>query len=122
MWFRVQVHGKPVHVLDTSAGINAIDAAYAFLYLSLFPCICLCLSLFVTDERFKLVGALRQLEEEWNKPERRHPAFKEVDYPLFSVIMLPLLLSYHLPPLFLFLCASSRRFPPLPLRLENDLP
>jgi acetylornithine deacetylase len=46
LWFQIEVRGHPVHVRDMGAGANAIDAAY------------------------RVVGALRGLEAEWN--ERRH--------------------------------------------------
>lgn len=58
MWFRVRVRGRPAHVLDTSAGVNAIEAA------------------------FYLVEALKALEAEWNAPERRHPAYAELAHPI----------------------------------------
>ena len=51
MWFRVHVRGKPAHVLDTSAGINAIEAA------------------------FELVGALKKLEARWNEEDVRHAGY-----------------------------------------------
>jgi len=58
MWFRVHVRGKPAHVLDTSAGINAIEAA------------------------FELVGALKQLEERWNQEDMRHPSYAGDKHPV----------------------------------------
>jgi acetylornithine deacetylase len=58
MWFRVHLRGKPAHVLDTSAGINAIEAA------------------------FHLVGALKELEERWNAGEVRHSAYSDARHPI----------------------------------------
>ncbi len=58
MWFRVSLRGRPAHVLDTSAGINAIEAA------------------------FHLVQALKALEERWNAPKRRHPAYADHTHPI----------------------------------------
>ena len=58
MWFRVHVRGKPAHVLDTAAGANAIEAAFA------------------------LVEALKRLETRWNAPEARHPAFAGIEHPI----------------------------------------
>ncbi|WP_018041952.1 ArgE/DapE family deacylase [Methylobacterium sp. 88A] len=50
LWFTVEVRGTPVHVREMGAGANAIDAAY------------------------RVIGALRELEESWNarKTGRRH--------------------------------------------------
>lgn len=50
LWFRVEVRGRPVHVREMGSGANAIDAAY------------------------RVIGALRALEERWNadKAGRRH--------------------------------------------------
>lgn len=58
MWMRVSVTGKPAHVLDTSAGINALDAAYY------------------------LVQSLKDLEEKWNEPERRPALWKDFKHPV----------------------------------------
>ncbi len=58
MWFRVHLRGKPAHVLDTSAGVNAIEAA------------------------FDVVQALKGLEERWNDPDRRHPAYVDDSHPI----------------------------------------
>ncbi|HYF87513.1 ArgE/DapE family deacylase [Azospirillum sp.] len=51
MWVRLVLTGTPAHVLDTSAGVNAIEAAYA------------------------LAAHLKALEMRWNEPACRHPAF-----------------------------------------------
>ncbi|MCJ2128320.1 ArgE/DapE family deacylase [Methylobacterium sp. E-045] len=50
LWFTVEVRGTPVHVREMGAGANAIDAAY------------------------RVIGALRELEDLWNarKAGRRH--------------------------------------------------
>ena len=58
MWFRVHVRGKPAHVLDTSAGVNAIEAA------------------------FELVGALKELETRWNEEDLRHPSYAGDKHPV----------------------------------------
>jgi acetylornithine deacetylase len=58
LWMRVSVQGKPAHVLDTSAGINALDAAYY------------------------LVSSLKSLEEKWNLPEYRPELWKDFKHPI----------------------------------------
>jgi acetylornithine deacetylase len=58
MWLTIRLTGKPAHVLDTSAGSNAIEAAYA-----------------VFDE-------LRGLEAEWNLPENKHEAYCDHAHPV----------------------------------------
>lgn len=58
LWFRVVVRGLPTHVRDMGAGANAIDAAY------------------------RVVGALRGLEAEWNAEKPRHPHFEALDHPV----------------------------------------
>ncbi len=58
MWARLSVSGRPAHVLDTAAGVNAIDAVY------------------------RLCGHLRELVESWNAPDRRHPAWRGHPHPL----------------------------------------
>ncbi|MDR6289120.1 acetylornithine deacetylase [Inquilinus ginsengisoli] len=58
MWLTVRITGKPAHVLDTSAGINAIEAAYA------------------------LFDALRGLEAEWNEPAHRHALYRDHVHPV----------------------------------------
>lgn len=58
MWFSVRAVGKPAHVLDTSSGVNAIEALQA------------------------VFEALRELEAEWNLPERRHPEFRGHAHPV----------------------------------------
>lgn len=58
LWMRISVTGKPAHVLDTSAGINALEAAYY------------------------LVHSLKDLEESWNAPERRPALWKDFKHPV----------------------------------------
>lgn len=58
MWLTVRITGKPAHVLDTSAGINAIEAAYS------------------------LFDALRGLEAEWNEPAHRHALYRDHAHPV----------------------------------------
>ena len=58
MWARLTVTGRSSHVLDTSAGVNAVEAAFA------------------------VCGHLRALVEDWNEPERRHGAFAPHTHPL----------------------------------------
>ncbi|MDZ7747820.1 MAG: ArgE/DapE family deacylase [Halofilum sp. (in: g-proteobacteria)] len=58
MWARLTVSGRPAHVLDTGAGVNAIEAAY------------------------RLCGHLRELVEGWNAPAHRHPAWADHPHPL----------------------------------------
>ncbi|PWR19604.1 M20 family metallopeptidase [Zavarzinia compransoris] len=58
MWLTVEVVGRPAHVLDTAAGINAIEAAHA------------------------LFGALRGLEAAWNEPGFRHACYGDHRHPV----------------------------------------
>lgn len=58
MWLTIHLTGKPAHVLDTSAGINAIEAAYA------------------------VFENLREIEAEWNLPENRHPLYCDHSHPV----------------------------------------
>jgi acetylornithine deacetylase len=58
LWFQLKVRGFPVHVREMGAGANAIDAAY------------------------RVVGALRELEAEWNERRRDHPHFAGEDHPI----------------------------------------
>ncbi|KJE37035.1 acetylornithine deacetylase [Thalassospira sp. HJ] len=51
MWFQIHVSGSPAHVLDTSAGSNAIESAFGFF------------------------ETLKEVEEIWNHPTHRHAAF-----------------------------------------------
>jgi acetylornithine deacetylase len=56
LWFELEVRGIPVHVADMGAGANAIDAAY------------------------RVVGALRKLEERWN--EARPALYEDIPHPI----------------------------------------
>jgi len=58
IWFQVQVRGLPVHVSQAGTGANAIEAAYS------------------------VMQALHVLEEKWNGPEHRHPAFAGHQHPI----------------------------------------
>ena len=58
LWFQVEVRGHPVHVREMGAGANAIDAAY------------------------RVAGALRVLEAEWNARKVNHPLFAADPHPL----------------------------------------
>jgi len=58
MWLSIEVKGSPAHVLNTSAGSNAIEAAY-FLY-----------------------DSLRDLEKSYNLPENRRPAYNDFNHPV----------------------------------------
>lgn len=51
MWFQLHVSGSPAHVLDTSAGSNAIEAAFGFF------------------------EVLKEVEEIWNHPTHRHATY-----------------------------------------------
>lgn len=58
MWLRVTVNGKPAHVLDTSAGVNALEAAY------------------------KMFDSLRELEKQWNNPDILPAEYKHMKHPV----------------------------------------
>ncbi len=58
LWFTVEVRGVPVHVREMGAGANAIDAAY------------------------RVVGALRQIEERWNADKAGRAHFEQEDHPI----------------------------------------
>jgi len=58
MWVQLVVTGTPAHVLDTSAGTNAIEAAWT------------------------LAAHLKALEIRWNEPGRRHHAFCNHSHPI----------------------------------------
>ena len=58
MWLQIKVGGHPAHVLDTAAGINAIEAAYY------------------------LFENLKQLEAQWNLPQNRHKDFSSHSHPV----------------------------------------
>ena len=63
LWCSVEVTGKPVHVLDTAAGVNAIEGC------------------------FVLWQGLKELEQRWNAPEYRQQLpgaapYAEMDHPI----------------------------------------
>lgn len=58
MWFQVKVRGVPVHVLRADSGANAIESA------------------------FRLIQALRGLEEQWNLRKSRDPHFADHHHPI----------------------------------------
>ena len=58
MWLQIEVVGRPAHVLNDAEGINAIEAA------------------------FRLWHGLTALADEWNRPEKIHPAFAHLDRPI----------------------------------------
>ncbi|SME88951.1 acetylornithine deacetylase [Tistlia consotensis] len=58
LWFKVTVRGVPVHVREAGKGANAIEAAY------------------------RLIQALRGLEEEWNARKGAHRHFEALDHPI----------------------------------------
>ncbi len=58
IWFQVMVRGLPVHVREAGSGENAIEAAY------------------------RLIQALRGLEERWNARRGEHRHFEELDHPI----------------------------------------
>jgi len=58
VWAWVTVTGRPAHVRDMQAGVNAIEAAYVLM------------------ERF------REYEDAMNRAERRHPAFAADNHPI----------------------------------------
>lgn len=57
-WLQITLTGRPAHVAYKQQGLNPIDAAIA------------------------IVASLRELEAQWNAPERRHPAFAGHAHPL----------------------------------------
>jgi acetylornithine deacetylase len=58
LWFQVEVRGHPVHVREMGAGANAIEAAY------------------------RVIGALRALEAEWNTQKAGRPHFENEAHPI----------------------------------------
>lgn len=56
LWFKVIVHGVPIHVGEAPSGINAIEKCYT------------------------LIRILRELEAEMN--EKVHPAYQNINHPL----------------------------------------
>ena len=58
VWFQIYVQGHPVHVREMGAGSNAIDAAY------------------------RVVGALRRLEADWNSRKAGREHFEHEEHPI----------------------------------------
>jgi len=58
LWFEVQIQGHSVHVREMQSGGNAIDAAY------------------------RVIGALRELEAEWNSRKQGREHFSGEDHPI----------------------------------------
>jgi acetylornithine deacetylase len=58
MWLTLDVYGVPVHASVAHTGIGAIEFGQY------------------------LVGRLRELEAEWNRPERRHPLYCQHEHPV----------------------------------------
>jgi len=58
LWFQIKVQGHAVHVREMGAGANAIDAAW------------------------RVVGALRQLETEWNTRKAGRAHFADEHHPI----------------------------------------
>jgi acetylornithine deacetylase len=58
IWMQVYLRGTPVHAMQTSSGVNAIEAA------------------------IPLIAALRRLEETWNSDKPKHARFAHVEHPL----------------------------------------
>ncbi len=58
LWFQVEVRGVPMHVREMGAGANAIDAAY------------------------RVIGALRELEEELNREKAGREHFEHIEHPI----------------------------------------
>lgn len=57
-WLTVTLTGRPTHVAYMNQGLNPIDAG------------------------FQIMQALKQVQAEWNLPENRHPAFRDVSNPI----------------------------------------
>jgi acetylornithine deacetylase len=58
VWMQVYLRGTPVHAMQTSSGVNAIEAA------------------------IPLIAALRKLEQNWNLEQPKHARFEHVEHPL----------------------------------------
>ncbi|MDE2462632.1 MAG: ArgE/DapE family deacylase [Alphaproteobacteria bacterium] len=58
IWFQVKVRGIPVHVAEATSGANAIEAAY------------------------RIITALRDLEDRWNARKINYPHYAHVDHPI----------------------------------------
>ena len=58
LWFQVKLRGMPVHVREMGEGANAIDTAY------------------------RVIGALREIEADWNAEKTKHPHFDSEAHPI----------------------------------------
>lgn len=58
LWFAVEIRGKPVHVREATTGSSAILAAWT------------------------VIGALQNLERQWNARKGDHRHFEEMDHPI----------------------------------------
>jgi len=58
MWLFIDISGRPAHAAYMGTGVNPIEAGIA------------------------IMADLKELEKEWNAPENRHPAFRDVEHPL----------------------------------------
>jgi acetylornithine deacetylase len=58
IWFQVEVLGRPAHVMNSTRGVSAIEAAFAF------------------------YSALQELATSWNTPQARHAAFSQIEAPI----------------------------------------
>jgi len=63
LWFQIEVRGRPVHVRTMGTGVNAVDACWG------------------------VVGALRELEAEWNQRHAKTKYFEEENHPLSKSIL-----------------------------------
>lgn len=57
-WLTVTLTGRPSHVAYMNQGLNPIEAG------------------------IEIMRALREVQNEWNRPENRHPAFAHVEQPI----------------------------------------
>ncbi len=57
-WLYVEVFGKPAHAAYMSTGINPVDMG------------------------LQIIETLKELEQEWNLPENRHPDYLDHDHPI----------------------------------------
>ena len=58
IWFKLRVDGRPVHVLESTGGANAIEAMYL------------------------AIGHLKTIEADWNTRKASSPAFREHPHPI----------------------------------------
>jgi acetylornithine deacetylase len=58
LWFQVRILGKTTHVLQAGGGVNAIEKAWV------------------------IIGAMRELEQELNRPENVPEEYRHVEHPI----------------------------------------